>query len=256
MTNDYFYSTGDLARWLPDSPPAGGASGGVIEYLGRIDHQVKIRGFRIELGEIENALHKHPAIAEAVVMAINDPGGDNTLCAYIVSSTKSQEELNSDNIKAYLGQTLPGYMIPSYFIPLEKIPLTASGKVDRKSLPPFEPGKTLCSGTNYEKPRNDIEEKLAALWQELLKVERISVYDNFFNLGGHSLKAMNLINQIYNIYNLEIPLRVIFDNPTIPGIAQWLQPIIKKRQKLIQILMEIETLSDEQVNLLVSCKKI
>ncbi|MDQ1352984.1 MAG: hypothetical protein QG657_3290, partial [Acidobacteriota bacterium] len=237
------YRTGDLARWLHD---------GNIEFLGRIDQQVKIRGNRIELGEIEVLLNRHIAVKESVVIAVNDPSGESCLCAYIVNEDENREELSVEQLRAFLGKTLPEYMIPSYFVPIEKIPLTASGKVDRRSLPAIEPGKILRTGATYVKPGSEIEEKLVALWQDILKVQGVGIHDNFFSLGGHSLKAMNFIGQVYKTFDLEIPLRIIFDKPTIAGIAQWLEDKIEKRRKLAQILHEIEALSDEQVNELIS----
>ncbi|HLP44771.1 MAG TPA: phosphopantetheine-binding protein, partial [Candidatus Kapabacteria bacterium] len=242
-----FYKTGDLASWLSD---------GNIEFLGRIDQQVKIRGFRIELGEIESRLNRHTAVKESVVIAINDPGGENSLCAYIVKSAENHEEICVEHWRDYLSKTLPEYMIPSYFITLEKIPLTTNGKVDRHALPPPQSGKTLRSGAAYEKPRSEIEEKIANLWQEILKIKKIGIHDNFFSLGGHSLKAMNFAGQVYQIFNLEIPLRIIFDTPTVASIAHWIQVTMDKRRKLMQILLEIEALSDEQVMELISRENI
>ncbi|MCP4154544.1 MAG: amino acid adenylation domain-containing protein, partial [bacterium] len=159
LSGNYFYKTGDRAKWLPD---------GNIEFLGRIDQQVKVRGFRIELGEIENSLLTHPGIKEAVVIARQSRNGDgeNTLCAYIVTKHGEQNPETGSPAAVtpaeYLAQTLPPYMIPAHFVQLEKIPLTANGKVDKKVLPP--PG--IKKGHDFTAPRNHMEEKLAELWAE------------------------------------------------------------------------------------------
>jgi amino acid adenylation domain-containing protein len=200
------YKTGDLARWLPD---------GNIEFLGRKDFQVKIRGFRIELGEIEDRLLQHEKVKDAVVIAREAVHDDRYLCAYIVSDNSFHVSLLRD----YLSRQLPEYMIPAYFAVLEKIPLTASGKVDRKALP--APGiPDLGMGHEYIAPRNETEQKIAAVWSEALGVERIGIHDNFFELGGHSLKAVSIITRINKELKVKFPLSVIFDNPTIAGIVE------------------------------------
>jgi len=204
------YKTGDLAKWLPD---------GNIEYLGRIDHQVKIRGYRIELGEIENKLLSHEAVRETAVIAKDDNSGNKYICAYVVS----EGELTVSAIRAYLSKDLPDYMIPSYFIQLDKLPLTKNGKVDRKALPKLETGGNIITGTEYEAPRNNTEEKLVAIWRDVLEVEKISINDNFFELGGHSLKATSLMAKIHKVLNAEVPLKEIFVNPTIKGISEYIK---------------------------------
>ncbi|MCU0288310.1 MAG: condensation domain-containing protein, partial [Acidobacteria bacterium] len=211
------YCTGDLARWLPAGPPAGGASGGVIEFLGRIDHQVKIRGFRVEPGEIESRLLKYPGLNEAVVSMLEDDNKDKYLCAYVVFSSEG----NTAELREYLALELPDYMIPSYFVTLDKIPLTSHGKIDRRALP--SPGAD--AGVNYTAPGNEIEKKLAALWSEVLgqgqAQEQFSpgIDDNFFQLGGHSLKAINMAAKIHKEFNVKIPLAEIFNNPTIRTLS-------------------------------------
>jgi tyrocidine synthetase-3 len=200
------YKTGDLARWLPD---------GNIEFLGRKDFQVKIRGFRIELGEIEDRLLQHEKVKDAVVTDRESGYGDRYLCAYIVSDNSFHVSLLRD----YLSRQLPEYMIPAYFAVLEEIPLTASGKVDRKALP--APGiPDLGMDHEYIAPRNETEQKIAAIWSEALGVERIGIHDNFFELGGHSLKAVSIITRINKELKAKFSLSVIFDNPTIAGIVE------------------------------------
>lgn len=159
---------GDLARWLPD---------GNVEFLGRIDHQVKIRGFRIEIGEIETRLRGKQDISEAVVIDREDSKGHKYLCAYIACP----KQIIANELREYLSNHLPDYMIPSYFIQINKMPLTPNGKVDRKALP--EPGEDAAAASEYEAPRNETEEKLAAVWQEVLDRDKIGINDNFFEVG-------------------------------------------------------------------------
>jgi tyrocidine synthetase-3 len=227
------YRTGDLARWLP---------GNNLQCLGRIDNQVKIRGNRIELGEIETSLNKHPAVKKSVTIAVNDSSG-KTLCAYFVPMENNHRDITAEQLREFLGKELPDYMIPSHFIPIEKIPLTANGKVDRKSLP--QPDHTLRSGTAYTPPTNPIEEKLVAIWQDILRIDTIGIHDSFFSLGGHSLRVMNLAAQIRTTFRMEIPLRELFDRPTIAQVAAIIKARDDKMEKFIRILEEIEAMSEE-----------
>ncbi|MGB7606468.1 MAG: condensation domain-containing protein, partial [Lutisporaceae bacterium] len=182
-----------------------------------IDNQVKIRGFRIELGEIENELLKHQDIKEAIVIAKEDNSGNKYLCAY----TAGEAELGGKELREHLSKNLPDYMIPAYFIQLDKLPLTENGKVDRKALP--EVDGSINTDIEYEAPRNEIEEKLAAIWSEVLGIEKIGINNNFFELGGHSLKATNVIAKIHKELNVELPLREMFKTPTIKGLANYVE---------------------------------
>ncbi|MCU0290351.1 MAG: condensation domain-containing protein, partial [Acidobacteria bacterium] len=217
---NYFYRTGDLARWLPEGPPAGGASGGVIEFLGRIDQQLKIRGFRVELGEIENELIKHKDIKEAVVISREDKTGDKYLCAYFVPhypNIPQEEELIN-----YLANFLPGYMIPLHFLAIDKIPLNVNGKVDRKALLCYEfPG----IDNNYTAPRDEMEEKLVELWSLVLGLEKkkISIDDHFFRLGGHSLILIITAFRIHKEFNIMIPISKFFDLPTVRTLGEYIK---------------------------------
>ncbi|ADL52201.1 amino acid adenylation domain protein [Clostridium cellulovorans 743B] len=199
------YRTGDIARWLPD---------GNIEYLGRIDHQVKIRGFRIELGEIEDALLKIEDIKEVIVLDKGETG-NKFLCAYYVS----QKEYSVGLLREELKKSLPDYMVPSYFIRLESMPLNQNGKVDRKALP--EPEGKIDTGVEYEAPRNELEEKLVEMWQEVLGVKNIGINDNFFELGGHSLKATTLVGRIHKELGIQVPLKEVFGIGTIKGLSEY-----------------------------------
>ncbi|MBW7473805.1 amino acid adenylation domain-containing protein [Paenibacillus oenotherae] len=201
------YRTGDLARWLPD---------GNIEYLGRLDFQVKIRGYRIELGEIETVLLKHEAIRETVVVALPDEAGGHFLCAYFTADAS----LHVTALREHLGGDLPSYMIPSQFVQLEGMPLSPNGKINRKALP--KPDGMLATGTPYVAPRTPTEERLAAIWQETLGAGEIGMLDSFFTLGGHSLKAMTLIAAMHKSCGVELPLRLLFETPTIEAAARYI----------------------------------
>jgi amino acid adenylation domain-containing protein len=203
------YHTGDLARWLPD---------GNIELLGRLDFQLKIRGFRIEAGEIEARLLERDGIKEALVIAGDDAGGDKYLCAYIVS----EEEQDPRELKEYLLQRLPVYMVPSYFVALEKLPLTPNGKLDRKALPEPE----IETGIEYAAPGNEKEEKLVNIWADVLGLEKekIGVNDNFFDLGGNSLKVMQVNAKLKETFQLDIPVIAMFQHTTIGSFARYLDP--------------------------------
>jgi amino acid adenylation domain-containing protein len=220
------YRTGDLGRWLPD-PAARGAY--IIEFLGRIDFQVKIRGYRIELGEIESYLATHPAVKEAVVLAREKESAEKFLCAYIVPSlTGAGASLTgagasgpySPDLKEHLSRSLPDYMIPDYFVTIDHIPLTPNGKVDRKALPEPE----LEAGDDYEAPRSEIERKLVHIWSEVLAIgsDIIGIGDDFFERGGHSLKATVLVSKIQKECSITIPLVEVFKTPTIKYLAEYI----------------------------------
>ncbi|MCP5106542.1 MAG: amino acid adenylation domain-containing protein, partial [bacterium] len=207
---ELLYLTGDLGSRQPD---------GNIQFLGRIDHQVKIRGYRIELGEIENQLLKHDSIKETVVLAGESAGntGEKYLCAYVVLSGEINDEFESSGLREFLAVRLPEYMIPAFFVPIERIPLTSSGKADRKSLPVPE----VKAVAAYTAPRDIVEETLTGIWAGILGIEKCSmgIDANFFQLGGHSLKATLVISQIHKRLNKRIPLLEMFKTPTIRGLA-------------------------------------
>ncbi|MCP5107306.1 MAG: amino acid adenylation domain-containing protein, partial [bacterium] len=198
------YRTGDLVKWRPD---------GTVEFIGRIDHQVKIRGYRIELGEIESLLLAHPRVKEAIVPALEGEGGDKYLCAYIVAEGAACV----DNLREYLSAELPDYMVPSYFVVLDKMPLNPNGKVDRKALP----APDVTRANDYVPPRNETEILLVKLWAVVLGLapEHIGIRDNFFRLGGHSLKAVTLTSRIYKVFSVEVPIGELLKKPTVESIA-------------------------------------
>jgi acyl carrier protein len=208
------YRTGDLGRWLTI---------GEIEFLGRVDHQVKIRGFRVELEEIEEQLLGHEGIKEAVVTTKTLKEGDNYLAAYIVPVFPGKEkEFDVDQLRGYLARQLPYYMIPSYFIFLENIPLTPNGKINRQALP--APGQSRPQlSTNYAAPRSDQEKAVAQLWKGVLNVDKIGIHDNFFDLGGDSLKLIQLNEKLKEALGKEMPVITIFRHPTIESLLQYLR---------------------------------
>ncbi|MBI3415937.1 MAG: amino acid adenylation domain-containing protein, partial [Verrucomicrobia bacterium] len=237
------YRTGDLARYLPD---------GSVEFLGRIDHQVKIRGFRVELAEIEAVLGRNPALQQTIVTAHADKSGDKKLVAYYVVA--QGKKTSAEELRNYLKEQLPDYMVPAVLIPLEALPLTPNGKIDRRALP--DPETTPAAKEKvYVAPTNPTEEKLAAIWREVLKVERVGIQDDFFELGGHSLLATQVIVRIRSAFEIQLPLRVIFESPTLVKLSA----VISEAQKElggdedIDALLEgLEDMSDEEAQRLLA----
>ncbi|MDY8120972.1 condensation domain-containing protein, partial [Paenibacillus polymyxa] len=199
------YRTGDLARWMED---------GNVDFIGRIDNQAKIRGYRIETGEVEAKLLSVGGVKEAVVVVREDQEGQKALCAYYTA----EEGLTAADLKQAISSELPGYMIPSYFVELERLPLTPNGKIDRKALPAPEGG--AGGGSEYVAPRTELEAKLAAIWQDVLVREKaVGVTDNFFDLGGHSLRATTLVSKMHKELGVEFPLRDVFRYSTVEEMA-------------------------------------
>jgi amino acid adenylation domain-containing protein/FkbM family methyltransferase len=216
------YHTGDMAKWRPD---------GTLDFLGRKDYQVKLRGYRIELGEIEATLLQHPEVESAVAMVREDESKEKRqLVAYLVvvdGRVPSVSELQS-----HVRKSLPEYMVPSQIVVLDHIPLTPNGKVDRKSMSALR-GEKLPSGGSYEAPRMPEESILVTVWADILGQDRISIHDNFFALGGHSLLAVQVISRIRSLYALELPIRTIFERPTIASLAEEVKnALIEKIQGL------------------------
>ncbi|HVG45648.1 MAG TPA: amino acid adenylation domain-containing protein, partial [Longimicrobium sp.] len=195
------YRTGDRARWL---------EGGNLTILGRTDNQVKVRGYRVELGEIEATLRLHPAVSGAIAVVREDVPGDRRLVAYVVSDADPAE------LREHLRRSLPEYMVPNAFVRLETLPRTATGKFDPRSLPAPE---YAGAEERYVAPRNAVEEVLAGIWAEVLRLERVGVEESFFELGGHSLLAMRVISRIRELFGVELPLRALFERPTVAGLA-------------------------------------
>ena len=202
------YKTGDLARWLPD---------GNIEYLGRIDNQVKIRGFRIELGEIEAVVQECGLVRQAVVLAVEDGGGNKRLVSYVVPEGSFDREA----LLAHARSKLPEYMVPALWVSLESMPITSNGKVDKGALP--DPGIGQQSKTEYVAPVTEMELILTEMWQELLGVERIGIHDNFFELGGHSLMVIKMVSNIKKRFLLSIPISALFQFTSIKELSNYLE---------------------------------
>ncbi|MDM8560643.1 amino acid adenylation domain-containing protein [Candidatus Parabeggiatoa sp. HSG14] len=205
----HLYKTGDLTRYRPD---------GNVEYLGRIDNQVKIRGFRIELGEIEAVLAQYSIVQENAVMLHYDTSHDKQLVAYIV--TKSEEPFNDRELRAFLKERLPDYMIPLALIPLEAMPLTPNGKIDRHKLSQLGVNYYPLSEETFIAPRTPEEEQLAEIWADVLGIEKIGIHDNFFERGGHSLKATQMMSKVYSDMEVKIGLREVFSTPTLAELAE------------------------------------
>jgi amino acid adenylation domain-containing protein len=200
------YRTGDLGRYLPD---------GNIEFIGRVDSQVKIRGYRIELSEIESTLLRHPAVHEAVVVA-QEHGGDARLVAYVSARRPSVPTVHE--LRSHLKERLPHYMVPAAFAVIDAFPLTSNGKIDRANLPAID-ASAAVDHRSFVAPRDDVERRVAAMWQELLNVSPIGIHDDFFAMGGHSLLAAKLLARIEREFNRRIPLTAMFPAPTIATIA-------------------------------------
>lgn len=216
------YRTGDLARYRPD---------GNIEFIGRIDHQVKIRGFRVELGEVEATLSQHPAIRDVVVMAREDTPGVKRLVAYVVPAQPTA--LNTSELRSFVSERLPEYMVPSIFMVMESMPVTSGCKVDRRALPAPEPNRPELA-QEFVAPRNEREEALASIWREVLGVEQVGVFDNFFDLGGDSILSLQVISRA-NQAGFGVTAKQLFQHQTIAGLATLVgtAPAIEAEQGLV-----------------------
>jgi amino acid adenylation domain-containing protein len=195
------YRTGDRLRWKAD---------GRLEFIGRVDEQVKVRGFRIEPGEIEAVLSAHAEVREARVIVSDDASGEKQLVAYVVGN------VDAEGLRAHLRESLPEYMVPAAFVGLEQLPLTPNGKLDVKALPAPELGS---AEDEYVAPGTPVEEVLAGIWAEVLRLERVGVHDNFFEVGGHSLLATRVVSRIREVFGVEVPLRALFEGPTVAELA-------------------------------------
>ncbi|WP_335214005.1 amino acid adenylation domain-containing protein [Nostoc sp.] len=209
------YKTGDLVCYRLD---------GNLEFLGRIDNQVKVRGFRIELGEIEGLLKQHPSVQETIVIAREDVRGDQRLVAYVVS--KSDATPIPSELRSYLKHHLPEYMLPSAFVLMDALPLTTNGKVDRRALPAPDQTRPELQET-FVAPCTAIEEILAGIWAQILGLEEVGIHNNFFELGGHSLLATQVISQVRKVFQQELSLRRLFEQPTIAGLAKDIEQATK-----------------------------
>ena len=223
------YATGDMGRYLPD---------GQIDFRGRSDDQVKVRGFRIEPGEVEAALNTHEGVRESVVVAREDTPGEKRLVAYVVAGdvTGNGSELVT-TLVSHLKGRLPEYLVPSQIMLLEAMPLTPNGKVDRKALPNPERDVGDVNGA-FIAPRTPVEEVVAEIWNDVLGSKgKLSIHDSFFRVGGHSLLATQVISRVRDALHVELPLRSLFDSPTIAEFSRLVE------DKLID---ELEEMTEEE----------
>jgi amino acid adenylation domain-containing protein len=214
------YRTGDLVRWRSD---------GNLEFLDRQDDQVKLRGFRIELGEIESVLRNHESVEEAVVLLRENAPGDKRIVAYVIP--RANVSLSFEDLRDYLRQGLPDYMLPSYFVQLESLPLTPNGKVDRKALP--APGGQRQLNETYMQPKTKLERSIANIWQDVLKIDRVGIHDNFFDLGGNSLLMILVRSKLTEITKIDIPMIDLFRYPTVGSLVTYLR---QEKQELSDIV--------------------
>ncbi|MGV9328273.1 phosphopantetheine-binding protein, partial [Streptosporangium sandarakinum] len=211
------YRTGDLVRWLPN---------GDLDYLGRVDDQVKIRGIRIELGEINAVLGRHPELRQAVTVVREDQPGDKRLAAYLVPRVAGagREGELADLVRRFAEDNLPAYMVPAAFVVMDALPLNHSGKVDRRALP--APVWQESAAVAFVPPRTDAEHLVADVWTDVLGNARVGVHDDFFALGGNSLLAIRVAARIRAAVDLEIPINVIFANPTVEKLADAVEALL------------------------------
>jgi len=234
------YRSGDIGRWCTD---------GTLEFLGRTDAQVKIRGYRIELGEIETLLCDHPGVREAVVMPIEEQPGEKQLAAYFVSRHDSPAVAE---LREHLKQRLPGYMIPAVFVRMEKMPLNAHGKIDQNALPRPE-GSRQDPQRVYIAPRTELEKTITEIWARFLGLGQVGVEDNFFELGGHSLLAIQVMSQVRQVFEVDLPLRRLFDVLTVAGLAEAVQEAqLRQQDEMAALLVEVDSMKPEEVKALLS----
>ncbi|HEX7242740.1 MAG TPA: non-ribosomal peptide synthetase [Longimicrobiaceae bacterium] len=234
------YRVGDLGRLLPD---------GELEYLGRTDHQVKVRGFRVEPGEVARVLERHPGVREAVVVAREGGAGETLLAAFLVPAGEAPAPAE---LRAWLRERLPEHMVPAAFVGLDALPLTPNGKVDRAALPAAD----LVASAPHVAPRTPTEERMAAIWSEVLELPGVGVRDDFFELGGHSLRAAQVVARVRTVFGVELPVRAPFDAPTVAALAEWVDrgaPAVARdeRENEMETRMEgqlewLESLSEEE----------
>jgi amino acid adenylation domain-containing protein len=238
------YRTGDRARYRQD---------GDIEFLGRLDNQVKIRGHRVELGEIEAALNQHAAVKDNVVVArARDSSGEKELIGYLVTTQESLVSVHE--VRRFLQGNLPEYMIPSAFVLLNALPLTPNGKVDRNALPSVDGARPELDRAFIE-PRTEIEELISQAWREVLKIDRIGIYDNFFDLGGHSLLATRVVARLRTNFSIDLPLRKLFELPTVAGLAEHID-FLRRNQRGVSVPPIVRVSRDRPIPLFWSQRRL
>ena len=243
MPGQKMYKTGDVARWLPE---------GILEYLGRNDEQVKFHGHRIELNEIRSLLNQHPDVRDSLALILKDNNGNDALIAYYVAN----ERLDTAALRATLARNLIEETIPNFFVHLNEFPLTANGKIDRRKLPTVEEVRQDIR-PGFAAPRTPTEEFIAEIWGRMLGVPHIGIHDNFFELGGHSLLAYQVVSRLSEAYHVDIPMRTIFDAPTIAGLAlsvTKMQMAQEDIHDLTRMIEEIKLLSGDELETLLAAK--
>jgi acyl carrier protein len=233
------YRTGDWCRLWAD---------GKLEYLGRRDHQIKLRGYRIELREIEGVLALHPDVRETVVVAYPDDSGDTRLVAYV--AVHGRDATMTDSMRAFMKDRLPGYMLPEAIVLLEALPRTPSGKVDRAALPRIEALHDRIR-VAYAAPQTALQEVLVNLWADMLNIDRVGIHDDFFELGGHSLTATRVVSKIREIFTISIPLRMLFETPTVAGLSE--RMLLEcdqagRLEKIAELLLKVQQMSAAEVD--------
>jgi acyl carrier protein len=233
------YDTGDLARWLPD---------GTLEFLGRVDEQLKIRGYRVEPAEVETALRSHPQVQEAVTTTRASSNGEAQLLAYCTVDGALDQEL----LRVHLADWLPEFMLPSAIVIVDELPRTPSGKIDKLLLP--EPDLAGTQSTEYIAPRTPVEESLAAIWAQVLGVQRVGVEDDFFALGGHSLLATQVVARVRSDFAVDLPLHSLFTYPTVASLAAELVNMMGDSEvgETAKLMAELEGMSDEEAKRLLA----
>jgi fengycin family lipopeptide synthetase D len=224
---------------------------GSLEILGRLDHQVKIRGVRVEPDEVAAVLSRHSNVKACVVVSHRDAQSQDKLVAYVVLDVRADNV--ATELRAHVGKYLPSVMVPAHFEVLEALPLTANGKIDRRGLP--EPKKLSGPESGYVAPRTPIEKELASVWQELLKEEKVGIYDNFFERGGHSLLLTQLVSRIRKTFDTEVPLRALFNAPTIVGmskaiVARQINSVDSRRVE--EMVSQLKRLSPQEISALLT----
>jgi thioester reductase-like protein len=235
------YKTGDLTRYRAD---------GTIEFLGRSDAQIKLWGFRVELSEIEAALVQHPALRAAAVTVQTDDANHQHLIAYVV--THHGEEIHPDQVRDFLQTKLPYYMLPARLVVLDALPLTPNGKIDRRALPHIDFTES-CSGSTFVAPRTPTEATLAKIWTEVLNVKQVGIHDNFFELGGHSLLIVRLFVHLREVFQVDLPLRCLFEAPTVGSLATYIESThppngIESIQPKSMINLDAEAVLEDSIN--------
>jgi len=229
------YKSGDYGFWRED---------GMIEFTGRRDHQVKVRGFRIELDEVQSRIIEHPNVSEAVVVVSENDSGDKNLVAYIGVGTGSVDNFSKTELKTFLKDKLPTFMIPAGYIPLEKLPINPNGKVDRAALP--SPDSSVWTSKSFEAPSNETEQLMAQIWEELLDVENISRTDNFFDLGGHSLLSIRLVNSIREKWGAELSVKAIFEIDSLADLSEY---VLQANQAIeLETTVDVDNMSEAELD--------